>query len=319
MQLGKNNKMLNRLAKSAEKIPLLLGLIICFLSAIALVYNHYITQFPGNNYFPSEAILIAAVLFLILSGSCLLFDKDNQYREIAQELVYFFLVLSVIALASNAVQFTPFSPIDKQLIVMDAVLGVHLEKIIAWTSTQSWFKKILTLSYDSLPYQMAYLPLALIFARKFTYLREYYSLMLLTTLIGFVFYYFWPTVGPATAIGSSYFTSAQYATGIKFAEIHHRLSPSTIAGGLIAMPSFHMIWSLLCLYLSRCWPVLFFLLLPLNLLLLFSLVLLGWHYFIDLIGGFIILFSAHYIYRSSLDSNLGQHVTPHIIPPYLQQ
>lgn len=281
----------------ARYFNLLLAVFICFLSAIAVIVNYCVTQFLGNNYFPPDSSLIASVLFLIWLGTYLLFDRGSNYYKFARELVYFFLMISVIAFATNAVQLTPFSPIDNQLIKIDSFFGIHIEKIVAWIATKPWLTAILSLSYDSLPWQMAYLPLILIFARKFGYLREFYSLMLLTTLLGFIFYYFWPTVGPAAAIGSPYFTTYQYATGLKFIEIHNHLMPTTNEGGLIAMPSFHMIWALLCLNLSRCLPFIFFLLLPINLLLIASCVLLGWHYFIDLVGGVILLFIAQFIYR----------------------
>jgi hypothetical protein len=280
----------------ARYFNLLMAVFICFLSAIALIANYYVTNFPGNDYFPPGSSVMAVILFLIGLGTYLLFDKDSNHYKIMRELFYFFLVMSVVALATNATQFAPFNPIDKQLISIDKTLGIQLENAVAWVNSIPWLRTTLAISYDTLPLQMTYLPLILIFARKFNYLREYYSLLLITTLIGFIFYYFWPTIGPASAIGSPYFTVYQYATGIKFAEIHNRMPPTTIEGGMIAMPSFHMIWALLCLNLSRCWPVIFLLLLPVNLLLLASCVLLGWHYFIDLVGSFIVLLAAYFIY-----------------------
>ncbi|MBA2651582.1 MAG: phosphatase PAP2 family protein [Tatlockia sp.] len=280
----------------ARYFNLITAAIICLLSFIALVINHCISKFPGNDYFPPGVSLLIIILGLILLGSWLFFDKNSVYFKIARELVYYFLVISVVALATNAAQFAPFNPIDKHLVIIDNALGIHLEKIVAWIITQPWLTTILALSYDSLPLQMTYLPIILIFACKFSYLREYYALMLITTLIGFVFYYFWPTIGPASVLASPYFSPSQYATGIKFVEIHSRIQPSTIEGGMIAMPSFHAIWALLCLKLARCWPVLLAVLLPLNLLLIASCVLLGWHYFIDLVGSFVVLILAYFIY-----------------------
>ncbi len=299
----------------ARYFNLFIALCICLLSAIALIENYYVTKFPGNNYFPPGSIVMVIILFLTWLGTYLLFDRYSQYYKMMRELVFFFLIMSVVAIATNAAQFAPFNPIDKQLLLIDQALGIQLENVVAWSDSKPWLRTILAISYDSLPLQMTYLPLILIFARKYSYLREYYSLLLITTLIGFVFYYFWPTIGPASAIGSPYFTVYQYATGIKFAEIHNHIRPSTIEGGMIAMPSFHMIWALLCLNLSRSWPVVFLLLLPLNFLLLASCVLLGWHYFIDLVGSFIVLLVAYFIYTryatnptlhvSFLDSPVG--------------
>ncbi|MBA2710275.1 MAG: phosphatase PAP2 family protein [Tatlockia sp.] len=276
---------------------LLISVLICLLSVIALIVNYFGFQFSGNDYFPPGSCVIAAILIITWLGTYLLFDINHACFKIMREMVYFFLLFALIAFATNAVQLTPFEPIDIFLIKLDRSFGIESEAIIAWLSNKNWLKSVLGLSYDSLPMQMAYLPLILIVARKFNYLREFYSLLLITTLFGFVFYYFWPTLGPASAIGSPYFTTYQYATGIKFTEIHNHIQPTTAEGGMIAMPSFHTIWALLCLRLSRCFSIIFFLLLPLNLLLILSCVLLGWHYFIDLIGSMVVLVAAYGVYR----------------------
>lgn len=284
------------MAAPSKYFNLILSVVITVLSTIVFVLNYYDYQFSANNYFPHQMPGLGIILILALLGSHLLFDTNSSYFKIVRELVYFFLVISVIANATNAIQLTPSNPIDEQLIAIDQAFSIHLEQIMAWTASIPWLSKMLKLSYDSLSYQMAYLPIMMIFARKFAYLHEYYSLLLLTALLGFSFYYFFPTMGPASFMQSPYFITEQYATGVKFTEIHHHIPPSTMDGGMIAMPSFHVIWACLCLYLSRCWPVLFIILLPLNILLIASCVLLGWHYVIDLIGSLITLTLAYGIY-----------------------
>ncbi|WP_242604549.1 phosphatase PAP2 family protein [Legionella fairfieldensis] len=263
---------------------------------MAFAVNYFIFKYPGVDYFPPGTYLIAIILFLILLGTYILFGTNSLYFLTIRELIYFLLVMTVIVFATCAVQFTPFHPIDRQLIAIDNTLSINLQKIMAWTSTQPKFKEVLLLSYCSLPYQMCYIPLALIVLQKYGYVREYYALLLSTTFIGFLIYYFLPTMGPASFISSSYFFQEQYATGLKFNELHHYQLPSTIEGGLISMPSFHTIWAWLCLYTVRCWPLVFILLLPINLLLIAACVLLGWHYFIDLIGSLIVLLVAHSVY-----------------------
>ncbi|CDZ78241.1 hypothetical protein BN59_02551 [Legionella massiliensis] len=275
---------------------LLLSLVVIFLSSIALLYNYYFTGYPGNNYLFPQVHGMAAILLLALMGCYLLFGKESPYLKTVLELIYFYLVITIIALfATNAVQFTPFQPIDKHLIAIDSFFGIHLDKVVSWTVDRAWLRITLVKIYDSLPYQMSYLPLILIFARKFFYIREYTAYLLITTILGFSFYYFWPTVGPATAIGSPIFSEYQYATGLKFKQIHSYIQPTTFEGGMIAMPSFHVIWAVLSLNAVRCWPIVFALWLPINLILIASCVLLGWHYFVDLIGSLIVLAISFYI------------------------
>jgi PAP2 superfamily len=283
-------------AAISKYFSLIVAILLCVWSLVAFAINYFIFGFPGNNYFPPGTPLIGAILFLMLLGVYLLFDKSGPFFQIACELIYFFLVLIVMVFVVNTAQYTPFPPIDRQLISVDSALYINLQEIVAWTADRPWLREILGMSYNSLQYQVAYLPLIIIAGRKINYIREFYALLLLTALFGFTFYYFFPTMGPASFIESPYFFKEQYATGIKFTEIHRHLLPTTLDGGMVAMPSFHVIWAWLCLYMVRCWPVVFILLLPVNLLLVASCVLLGWHYFIDLIGSVIVLLVAHGIY-----------------------
>ncbi|WED44417.1 phosphatase PAP2 family protein [Legionella cardiaca] len=275
--------------RNTQTCSLFAALVLCLLALIALYINTSVFKYPGNNYFPPDVFLIAVLLFLALIGSYLQFGRGSIAVKITKELIYYFLVMSVIALATNAIQYTPFAPIDNQLIELENSLHINVNSIVAWTVSHSWLTTLLVHIYDSLPYQMSILPVVTIFMRKFFYMREYYCLLLISALIGFALYYFYPTVAPASVINSPLFTPEQYATGIKFKEIHQHLPPSTMEGGMIAFPSFHAIWAWLCLYLVRWSRLLFYLFLPINLLLIASCVLLGWHYPLDLVGSGLVL------------------------------
>ncbi|KTD20265.1 Uncharacterised protein [Legionella lansingensis] len=279
--------------RSPNSCSLVAGFILCILATIALIINALIFKFPGNNYFPPDALLIAILLLLMLLGSYLQFGKRSAPVQITRELIHYFLVMSAIALATNAIQFTPFIPVDEKIIAIEEAWHINVAEILLWTLAHPLLTKLLVHIYDSLPYQMSIIPIVTILMRKFYYLREYYCLLLITALIGFSVYYFYPTVAPATAINAPFFSDAQYATGIKFNEIHQHIVPSTIEGGMIALPSFHAIWAWLCLYLLRWSSLLFILLLPINCLLIASCVLLGWHYPLDLLGSVVVLIISH--------------------------
>lgn len=270
-----------------------LALLTVLLSSIAWLYNAFMTQYPGNNYFPEHTPTIFLSLGFIYAGLALLFGSNNQATRSARELITLLLVMSVIAFASNAVQYTPFPPIDKQIIAFEEHLHMSMTSIVQWGYSYSWFRILLEFCYATLPYQMSFLPLVVIFSKRYDLLREYYFLMLSSTLIGFSCYYFFPTIGPASAIQSPLFTDDQFATGLKFFQIHQHIPPTTMEGGMIALPSFHAIWAWLCLYLIRPWKIAFTLLAIINVLLVLSCVVLGWHYPIDLVASFIMMLFLH--------------------------
>ncbi|MFO3112447.1 phosphatase PAP2 family protein [Legionella pneumophila serogroup 1] len=273
---------------------LLAGTIVS-LSLIALIINYTIYQFPGNNYFPPNTPVIACIILLNYIGMILVFGKNNRVTRSGLELINFFVVMSIIALATNAVQLTPFSPIDKQIIKLEAQWGINMVSILEWTNKYQYFKYLLAIIYDTLPYQMSILPLCVIVSGRFYILKDYYFLLLFTTLLGFTFYYFFPTTAPASEIQNSLFTPEQIATGLKFHQIHHYIQPTTIEGGLIALPSFHTIWAILCIYLIKDWFIPCLLLSIINVLLILSCVLLGWHYPIDILAAIILVGLSYYL------------------------
>ena len=273
---------------SIYSLPFLAGFIL-LLSIIALLINHFIFQYPGNNFFPENMPLLTSIILITNLGLVLLFGKNSRASQSGIEFIYFFCVMSVIALASNAVQLTPFPTIDKKILALDEYFNINIPAILAWTHNQPNFKEVLGFIYDTLPYQMSIIPLFVIVMGRFHLLREYFFLLLFTALIGFSFYYFFPTTAPASIIKSPFFSPYQIATGLKFNEIHHHIIPTTAEGGLIALPSFHTIWAILSVYLLKEWTIPCILLGIMNTLLIASCVLLGWHYFVDVLAALILV------------------------------
>ncbi len=272
-------------------VTLMAGVLVA-LSAIALLVNAFVYHYPGINYFPPNNHQIVITIILVCLGFNLQYGKRSRPTKIAKEVIVFYAVMAVIALATNAVQYTPFSTIDTQIVAFEKMFHFNLTDAMRWTSAHPLLKEILIIAYESLAFQIAFLPLWMIVRSDLAILDEYYLLLLLTTLIGFVFYYFFPTTAPASVIKNQYFFKSQIATGLKFMQVHQHINPTTMDGGLISFPSFHVIWAWLCLYLMRG-SILIIILFPLNILAIISCVLLGWHYPSDLLGSAVILMLAH--------------------------
>ena len=290
---------------------LYLAIALTVASLIALLINLYFYHYPGNNYFPPFTIYIGGTLFLMYVGTILQFSQHNRLPLVLKEVIYFFIVMAIVALATTAVQFTPFTPIDHTIVAFESQLGIEIPTILNWTAAHPNFNELLAWVYDTLPMQMTCLPLLVIIMRKTTRIRDYYFLLLMSGLIGFTFYYFFPTLAPANAIPSPLFGELQKATGLKFMQIHHFIRPTTLEGGMVAMPSFHVIWAWLCVYLVRDWVFVLIIVLSLNILLVFSCVLLGWHYPLDLLGSIIVLFLSHLLFhlcQRGSDRRLGARI-----------
>lgn len=278
--------------------PHLLLVILCFfLFSIAVIWvNQTFYHYPGNYYFPQETPSVFLILIFIYIGCRLWLGQTSLSAQKALEVIFLFATIALIALGCNAIQYTPFEPIDTHIITWSEWLHLDLATLMQWTNQHPTLLDTMRVLYESIVLQMTYLPLILILCGVFERVREYCFLLLITGLLGYVFYYFYPTTAPASVMQSPHFTTEQYATGIKFYQIHNHINPTTIEGGMIALPSFHVIWAWLCTYLVRDWKYLFVLTGLINLGIVCSCVLLGWHYILDVIGSVVVIGMGHYVY-----------------------
>jgi hypothetical protein len=265
---------------------------------MAFLVNRLIYQFPGNNYFPPHTLYVGFSLLLMYLGFYLQFGQDSKITKAFKELTLLFLVMSILVTATNAAQYTPFPPIDHHLLTWQAWFPLEMQDYLTWRDAHPLIKTYLEYVYLSLTYQMTYLPLVIIFLGRTHRMREYYFLLMITGIIGYGFYYFFPTTAPASILENIPFAEEQRATGLKFNQIHQYIQPTTLEGGMIAFPSFHVIWAWLCVWLVRDWQILSLLLGMINLMLVAACVLLGWHYWIDVIASIIVIGFAHYSYAN---------------------
>ena len=269
-------------------------------SAAAFIMNQRLYAYASCNYISIDFIYISCVMLTVHLGCALQFGRNKIPTLIAREFFFFTMIINLLMLAVHSAQWTPFAPIDHYLADWDLLLKINTPELLSWTEQHIYTKQILWLAYDSLSAQLFLLPLIVILTQRYYLLREHYALLLITGILGFTFYYFFPTTAPASIFSSPYFTLDQRATGLKFLAIHQHIEPSTSQGGMIAMPSFHVIWAWLSQYLLREWPLAFYTLLPVNLCLVSACVLLGWHYGVDILSSMIVLVISHWICAQSI-------------------
>lgn len=269
-------------------------MMVVLLSSAAIYINAQRFHYPGNNYFPDKSLLVAITLGLLYAAARLQFNAQHRASQILLLMLAYYGVLSAIVLMTNAAQYTPFNPIDYHLYKFQGEFcNNFFTHILAWAHHHSTLWTLFSHIYNSLSYEIVVVPIVLICLLDYAYLYEYFFLLLVTALLGFTFYYFFPSIGPAYILPKHYFITSQLATGVKFEEIHQYLQPSTLEGGLIALPSFHVIWAWLSTYTLRKYRKTFYCACLYNAAIIFSCIFLGWHYFLDLLGSLVVLLLAH--------------------------
>lgn len=262
----------------------------CWLATFILIFsltigliNHQFYHYQGVNYFPLPATLIAFItLGLIRIGLALLIKPQQiKHLQMVDRLCLVFGIICLIALLTEYVQLTPFSPIDKHILFFDSFLKHDTKALLEFIHQTPSLFSLLQHAYNLLDAEIVFSLLLVVISNDAISRSQFIFLLLSSAFIGFCFYYFFPTNAPASVIESSLFLPEQRSTFLKFYEIHHHIPVSTYAGGLIALPSFHCIWAILCQYYLFHWRYLGWLILPLNVTIVASCVVLGWHYLID--------------------------------------
>lgn len=281
--------MLQKNLKQSHLILILTSL--CLLvSLISSLLNTFVFHYTGIKYYPVGALQTCFTVILLYFATYNRFGKHNKITQMAKLLLIFFAILAVVAIITTAAQYTPFPLIEEAILKAEPF---DLIAIIVWAKQHPSIYNILFFVYNSLNFEIAVLPLLLIMSLKKEYLYEYFILILYTAIIGFGFYYFYPSNGPATLLNPDYFENYQIAVSVRFDEIHKHLPPSSLEGGLVACPSFHVIWAWLTVYAIRPFRKLYYVLLPYNMLIAIACIMLGWHYVIDIFASVVILGIAH--------------------------
>lgn len=261
------------------------------------VTHHYV----GFNYLPLRWVIAAPIILALLLLALYAQDKAPRISFFTLTYTsYFFMMLS-FAILTNGMQYTPFPTIDNNLLHVDQLIGFNTIALMQWTAQHPIVKKILELAYEFLNLEMILIPLLLPWFYQKKRVYQLLITMLIAFLLGTTIYYFFPTAAPISVLHSSYFLPAEYATVTKFYQIHHYLSVTTGDGGMIAFPSFHVIWALLLCYALRGKKWLFYPAVIINLVVILSTLLLGWHYLIDVGAAVILVFITVFTVNSRMN------------------
>jgi membrane-associated phospholipid phosphatase len=273
-----------------NEIRLILGLVVvaALIGCVYMIINDLTHHYAGFNYLPLRWIILAPVIFALLILAMYAQDKTPQISFFTITYAAYFFVILSFAVLTNGMQYTPFPTIDKNLLHLDQLIGFNSIALIQWTAAHPPIKKLFELVYEFLDVEMFLVPLLLpwFFAKKRVY--ELLITMLVVFLLGTSIYYFFPTAAPTSVLHSSYFLPAEYATSTKFYQIHHYLPVTTGDGGMIAFPSFHVVWAIILSYSLRGKIWLFCSFAIINVIVILSTLFLGWHYLIDVIAGILL-------------------------------
>jgi len=258
------------------------------LGALYITINALWTQFPGNVYCSLRWLMLSPVIIFLYFLSAYAREMSPRIAAITRTYTIYYFLSIAFGLLIQGIQYTPFPLIDKYLVRADLAMGFHSVAVLNWTYAHHWWRVVCDFVYTGVVYQVVMLPLLLGFFRQRHGINIYFVSTLVAYLIGTTIYYFFPTAGPTVMFHDVHFLKFQHDTFIRFFQIHHHLPVTTKQGGMIAFPSYHVIWSIVMAYACRRIKWIFYPVAIFNTLAIASTLFLAWHYLTDVIGGFVV-------------------------------
>lgn len=255
------------------------------LAACLFAVNAFFFHYTGISYFPRECWWLAFVSLDFAIFAHIVRVRSPYASFVAGSLAFYALTAAVMGVLTTGIQYSPFPRIDHALARWDAMLGWDTVKIIRWVAERPNLRWFLNLCYNSTELQLVVAPFFAAYAHDKRRLRVLLYGMVYSSIAGSLIYYFVPSSGPAGIFTSDDFLAVQRLTHLKYEQVHNFQPVTTLLGGLIAFPSFHVAWSVFATYAALPFNKIFWLLVILNTIVIASTVLLGWHYLVDVPAG----------------------------------
>ena len=188
--------------------------------------------------------------------------------------------------------------IDPVLAQADAWLGISVPALVTWTAGHPWLVALLHWSYFTLVFQIPLPVFALPVWNDGEALWEFAFHLIVCNLVTLAAFALWPAACVFQELGfESLIDQTRFITHFAAArDGSMTVVPWGHIEGLVSVPSFHMAGAVIVTWaFRRTWLV--WLLLPVNVLLIASTVLLGAHYAVDLLASGLLLASSLTLYR----------------------
>ena len=253
------------------------------------VYMHYFLSMKAIN------ILFCLYFLIVFHLACVLRNQLSKWGDFAAS----FSLLAIFVFNSFTIfripLFSPFPEITQLLANFNQFLHIDQPTWILWAKSHYFVWKSLTIVYWSLIFFMvslvAYL---LLIVRDNKEFLLFITANIVASIIGIAIAFFWPSL-PLISIWKHVVSHPEDLLIIRgYFDVHHYI-PFNFSVETIEFPSFHVLWTTLCLFALRHYPLLFRLAFVYLLLIVASTVLLGWHFVMDGLSGFLIAFFSYKI------------------------
>lgn len=238
---------------------------------------------PGSGY--SQAFGWTAFLVLISIFYCYT-GRDHRIMNFAHFAAQYLSLLAVLMTLSYLAVSTNAPLRDREFDAIDKMMGLDWVAWTRWVFAHPTFRRVLSIAYDSLPFQAFFCFIYNVHTRAERRNSEIWWIMLISALVTITVSAAFPAINPYVYYGlngPNDFTHMQHFLALRDGTKH--LISLSDAQGLIQLPSFHTALAIMITYNLRHSRWLFSIAIGLNIILVIACPTEGSHYFIDLFAG----------------------------------
>lgn len=257
-------------------------------------------------YYDREASLI---VFIFLSTIFFFYLFYKVFRRAPRVVLFLESLLFILIFILQLLIFCflmatlnyPF--VDSTLVFIDSIFGINSSAIVLWFRTQLSLTYIFSYIYKTYFYQIPFIILYFSIRREALNLQKFIMQFIIALILTIIISGFLPALGPY--VWYNYPPSPTLAAALaQLLELRSGILDFSQKNGIVSLPSFHTVAALLYMYTFRNEnKVIFISILILNILMIFSCIPIGEHYFTDILGAIPTFLAAVWI-----DSLIYKHI-----------
>lgn len=244
-------------------------------------------------YYSKAELLLFVISFSLLGLVYVFYEKFRPDVTIVSLLKSTFLLVAYCPLMLGFSYFgatvnQPF--VDSSLASIDHFFGIYSPAIVFWFKNHEGWETVFTYIYNTYIFQFPFVILYLSFRSEIVPLQRFIMQFMIATPLAILVSIFYPAAGPYAWY--DYTPSPELSSALHhLLQLRQHILEISSIDGIITLPSFHSVMAFIYAYTFRNERrIVFIPILILNILMVFSCISIGGHYFADILAAIPVFF-----------------------------
>lgn len=266
----------------------LLG-ILFFVEVLWLNFGSLTLYYNWKDLFYQFLFLLSFLLLFVFYKK---FRPDSRIELLLESILFLFSYTTVMLILSYLVVTLRFPLVNAQLAAIDEAFGIYMPTLVFWFRNHVMWHNLFVYIYNSFIIQFPLIVLYFSFYNKTIILQRFLMQALIIGLLTSLISCILASAGPYSWYGYTP-GSVNASTEVQFFDLRQGIVDLRETNGVVTLPSFHAAMALLYTYTFRNEKNYIFIpILILNILLIFSCIPIGEHYFADILAGILVFLLA---------------------------